>query len=254
MGCLVAARQQPDHVAVTGDLTNVALEHEFERASQLLARLGTPDWVSLVPGNHDSYVAVTMERSWNLWREYMRSDSDDSEHAPNDPVSFPTLRIRGEVALVGLCSALPTPLFQATGTLGSAQLSRLGPLLAELRERELCRVVLVHHPITHKAISPRRRLTDSRALEAVLEGEGADLVLHGHRHRTMIDHTRGPDGDIPVVGVRSASDIGESEEKRAQYHLYEIERSGGSRYQVSLCSRDYDPASGGFVAGAQRKL
>ena len=38
--------------------------------------------------------------------------------------------------------------FDASGTLGDAQLDRLERMLQRLSERDLCRVILVHHPIT----------------------------------------------------------------------------------------------------------
>jgi 3',5'-cyclic AMP phosphodiesterase CpdA len=246
--------QHPDHVAVTGDLTNVALPQEFVRAAELLRKLGSPDWISLIPGNHDSYVAVPRERSWDLWRDYMCSDAEAEARGNTPaPLRFPSLRVRDSVALVGLSSSLPTPLFRATGILGSEQLERLEGLLAQLGDRGLCRVVLVHHPPTQAGISPRRRLTDGPALEAVLERAGAELLLHGHRHRTMIRHIPGPDLEIPVVGVRSASDVGEREEKRAQYHLYRIEGEAGAP-RISLVQRGYDPDSGGFVSEGEQAL
>src|SRR5262245_20870630 len=48
--------QRPDHIAVTGDLVNIALPAEFENARRWLDRLGPAADVSLVPGNHDAYV------------------------------------------------------------------------------------------------------------------------------------------------------------------------------------------------------
>ena len=47
----------PDHVAITGDLTHVGLPTECSAALQWLRGLGRSDWVSVVPGNHDRYVA-----------------------------------------------------------------------------------------------------------------------------------------------------------------------------------------------------
>src|SRR5688572_29187530 len=46
-----------DHVVITGDVSNLALEREFELVRTVLDReLGmSPDQVSLVPGNHDTY-------------------------------------------------------------------------------------------------------------------------------------------------------------------------------------------------------
>jgi 3',5'-cyclic AMP phosphodiesterase CpdA len=249
--------QCPDHIAITGDLTNVALEQEFVRASELLKRLGTPDRLSLVPGNHDAYVRVPMDRSWERWREYIRSDAEAGGAAEGElplPECFPSLRIRGPVAFVGVCSSLPTPYFHATGTVGSEQLTRLESLLANLRERDLFRVVLIHHPLTHEGISPRRQLTDGPEVEALLERVGADLVLHGHRHRTMIRHVKGPDGEIPVIGVRSSSDVGATEEKSAQYHLYRFDTASGAKRGVSLERRAYDRDSGSFVDLDERGL
>src|ERR1700730_13376014 len=44
--------QAPDHIAVTGDLVNIALAAEFAPAAHFLATLGAPHDVTLVPGNH----------------------------------------------------------------------------------------------------------------------------------------------------------------------------------------------------------
>ena len=48
--------QKPDHIAVTGDLTNIAMREEFENARLWLEELGPPDRVTAIPGNHDAYV------------------------------------------------------------------------------------------------------------------------------------------------------------------------------------------------------
>ena len=251
-------RQAPDHVAVTGDLTNVALVQEFEAAAKLLAELGPPAWVSLVPGNHDAYVPMPRATSWNLWSEYMVSDEVLEDREPDSAVleaptadEFPTVRIRGPLALVGVCSAVPTRLGHASGRLGPGQLERLAATLAELRTRELCCVVLIHHPVVDEGFTPRRRLVDSADFRAVLGDVGADLVLHGHGHRSLRNEIEGPEGPIPVVGVRSSAHIEEPETRRAQYHLFGIERtavSTGSRFRFRLETRGYEAASGGFVA------
>ena len=48
--------QTPDHIAVTGDLVNLSLTNEFAPARAWLDGLGDPRDVTLVPGNHDTYV------------------------------------------------------------------------------------------------------------------------------------------------------------------------------------------------------
>lgn len=260
-------QQSPDHVAVTGDLTNVALPQEFAHAAEWLAELGPPAWVSLVPGNHDAYVSVPRSESWDLWSEYMVSDETLEAHlethgsttsipAPAEE-EFPTVRVRGPVALVGVCSARPTPVGYASGRLGPDQLERLAATLAELQSRELCCVLLIHHPPVDEGFTPRRRLTDAAELRGVLRDVGADLVLHGHGHRTSLSQVPGPDGPIPVVGVRSSSHSDELEIRRAHYHLFHIARAAvadGPRFRFRLESRGYDARSGGFVAEAERSL
>jgi 3',5'-cyclic AMP phosphodiesterase CpdA len=257
-------RQAPDHVAVTGDLTNIALPREFETAAQLLAELGPPEWVSLVPGNHDAYVAVPRAQGWDLWSEYMVSDEElEDRKSPAAPLraprndEFPSVRIRGPVALVGACSAVPTPRGYASGRLGAGQLERLASTLAELRARELCCVLLIHHPVTDEGFTPRRRLVDAAALREVLRNVGADLVLHGHGHKTVATEIEGPECPIPVVGVRSSSHSADIESRRAQYHQFRIERSavsGGPRFRFGLVTRGYEAASGGFVLESERLL
>src|SRR6478672_1695364 len=52
--------QQPNHIACTGDLINIGLHGEFQIARMFLEKLGPPDRVSFVPGNHDAYVRTSM--------------------------------------------------------------------------------------------------------------------------------------------------------------------------------------------------
>jgi 3',5'-cyclic AMP phosphodiesterase CpdA len=159
--------------------------------------------------------------------------------------------------MVGVCSANPTPAGHASGRIGVPQLERLAATLAELRARELCCVVQVHHPVLDEGFTPRRRLLDSAELRGVLRDVGADLVLHGHGHRTVIGEVDGPESPIPVVGVRSSSHSEARESRRAQYHLFKIERaavSGGARFCFRLEIRGYDAASGRFVSEGEQPL
>src|SRR5262245_15605544 len=239
-------REAPDQIVVTGDLTNVAGEEEFPAARAWLERLGPPTRVSIVPGNHDAYVHVPVERGLAHWREYVESDAAAPEAPP--PGEFPTLRVRGPLAVVGLCSALPTPLFLAVGRVGAPQLGRLEALLERLGRTRLFRLVSIHHPPEAGVVSRRRELRDARELREVLARAGAELVLHGHTHRARVGSVPGPDGPIPVIGARSASDVGLRPEKRAQYHVYEFEpRAGaGARSGIRMRVRGYDPGAGGF--------
>jgi 3',5'-cyclic AMP phosphodiesterase CpdA len=126
------AQADADHIAVTGDLVNIALPAEFENARRWLEALGPPADVSLVPGNHDAYVEGADVLRERLWGPYMAGDATAGGGAPSpgaethDPNSshrgdaaFPYLRIRGPAALIGVSTAVPTPAFLATGRLGA---------------------------------------------------------------------------------------------------------------------------------------
>ena len=248
-------REAPDHVALTGDLINISLPAEFKAAAGILRALGTPDWVTLVPGNHDAYVDMPFERAWAHWLSYLESDPAESEGVSNSaqtsqypnvfsfPGRLPSVRIRGDLALIGVCTALPTKLFFAGGQVGLGQLEQLESTLEALRARDLCRVVLIHHPVVDGHVARRRRLSDSGALREVLERAGAELVIHGHNHRSEFKSLAGRDGAIPIVGVRSGSYGGPNPKKTAQYHIYQFERATsdtGSRFGVSLRVREWN--------------
>jgi 3',5'-cyclic AMP phosphodiesterase CpdA len=212
--------QKPDHIALTGDLVNISLPDEFARASKWLAQLGMPDGITVIPGNHDVYVATTWGEGLGLWGTYMAGD--DKPPAADFQV-FPTLRRRGPVALVGLNSGVPKPPFFATGTLGEAQIAAAERILADLGREGLCRVVLIHHPplTTEKHF---KRLTDAAAFQAMIRRVGCELVLHGHNHRSEVARIDGPAGPVPVIGVTSASAASGSKYGRARYHLIHVER------------------------------
>ncbi len=236
------AAQNPDHIAVTGDLTHLGLRAEVEEAAQQLERLGAAERLSLVPGNHDAYCApVDLSR----WMAFTGGD-------PSERGALPCW-VRGSVALIGLDSARPTRWPLATGWLGAPQLEALDRELAALGERGLCRVVLLHHPPHPKTTSPRRALTDAGRLAEVLARRGAELVLHGHVHRSCAVEIVGPSGPIPCVGVRAASARGRRPERRAQYHLFRIDGEAPP-FRLRVAVRGLDEARGQVVAVEERAL
>ena len=66
--------QTPDHIAITGDLVNLALEAEFAPSRAWLESVGAADRVTVIPGNHDAYVRVTRHRFAEAWGSYLDSD------------------------------------------------------------------------------------------------------------------------------------------------------------------------------------
>jgi 3',5'-cyclic AMP phosphodiesterase CpdA len=246
----------PDHVAITGDLVNLALPEEFRQAAAWLKDLGGPDWITVVPGNHDVYVPISREESWDHWADYMKPDPprDGGPVARDRPrgaglrsadgldghaAGFPFLRERGPLALIGLSTAIATPLGWATGWLGEAQLRSLDGLLERLAGEERCRVILLHHSPLEEISRRRKRLVDAQGLREVIARRGADLVLHGHEHVSIAGQIAGKDGTLPVFGAACASRLHLHPERGAQYQVYGIDRAeGGWRLEVE--TRRYD--------------
>jgi len=193
-----------DHIAVTGDLVNLGLPEELEAARVWLEGLGHEDFVSVVPGNHDIYVPMRRDPGVARWDKFMAPDDYGSAFARCED-GFPYVRRIGHVALIGVNSAIPTPVFVAAGRVGQRQLAALGEILDRLHKDGLVRVILIHHPPLPGQAPPRRALSDAAEMQAVLARHGAELVLHGHNHRNMRTLTEGKHGPIPVVGIASGS-------------------------------------------------
>ena len=238
----------PDHIAITGDLVNLALPAEFAEAGAWLRRLGPPEWISLVPGNHDALVAVPPGDGWDHWRDYAMSDPDAVGARGAD---FPFLRRRGPLAIVGTSTALPSALGFATGRLGTDQLARVDRMLQRLQHEQCCRVLLAHHSPIDGLSRRRRRLIDAPKLRRCIARRGADLILHGHEHAFSFGQIAGVDGPVPVFGTPSASRFSAPPELMAQYQVYDIDGSAGGWHVVAE-SRVYSLASESFVRSARR--
>lgn len=218
--------QGPDHIVVTGDLTNFATAEEFAAARDWLQRLAPPTAVTVSPGNHDALVGAGGAERFAGWRPWLGDEGDGR---------FPFVRRRGPLALVNLCSAVPTAPHLAQGALGGDQLERLGGLLAGLRAEGLCRVLLIHHPPTPGVVSRRKALRDGAELLAVLAAEGAELVLHGHAHAAAVSSLAGPRSAIPVLGIPPAS-AARAHASGGRWHCLEFDRSGDA-WELRMVAR-----------------
>lgn len=229
--------QPADHVAITGDLANIALRKEFSRARDWLAGIGDPNHVSIVPGNHDIYVHGALDLMQAAVGSWQRGDDGGDR--------FPFLKQRGPLALIGINTGVPTPWFRATGCVGAEQLERLGNLLDRTRQDNLFRVVLIHHP----PVSPRSRdklLLDAPDLLKVIAGHGAELVIHGHDHVHALEWLDGPQRRVPAISVPSASALSDVTRKSAAYNLYRIDGGPGA-WRCEIETRGITPGTPGVT-------
>jgi 3',5'-cyclic AMP phosphodiesterase CpdA len=245
----------PDHVALTGDIVNVAAHDEFPAASQWLQAFGGPDWISFVPGNHDTYVRIAWRHGLSHLSDYMLGDMRVklTQSTPQITTPFPYVRLRRNVALIGVSTGVPQPFYRAAGLVGGIQLESLSYLLGDLRERGYARVVMIHHPPLPGLAKPSKALVDAAALRAVLETQGAELVLHGHNHKHMLNTLNSRFGTVNILGVPSASLVESDHYPLAAWNLYRIERQAG-KWTTEVTTRSYEAETKRFRTVAEFSL
>jgi 3',5'-cyclic AMP phosphodiesterase CpdA len=241
--------QAADQVAMTGDLTQLALPQESEAALRCLEAIGPPRQVFLIPGNHDALVPAGWEDRVARWADYLAADAPGPQRRPQ----WPTLRVRGRVALIGLCSAHPTPPLSATGRLGADQLNRCARLLQDAAQRYLYRILMVHHPPVPGMLSARRGLVDAPALADVVRRHGAELILHGHIHRRSRVRLPGAGSPVPVLGAPSATETSPDPLRRAGFGVVRISPAAAG-WETTLQDHWYVRERNAFVPGAQESV
>jgi 3',5'-cyclic AMP phosphodiesterase CpdA len=233
----------PDHVVITGDLTHIGTPRECAEAATWLQEVSALHPLTLIPGNHDRYIAAPWEKTLGLWGDFMAGDERGTPELARG--LFPALRRRGPLAIIGLSSAVPSPPFFASGTLGTAQLHELERLLGQAGRDGLFRLVLVHHPPVAALLDRRRRLTDASGLQQVLKRAGAELILHGHSHCWMQTSVSGPRTEIPALGIPSASARVTRPGRRAGYSILDITTTG-SGWDLQVTQFEHAADAGGF--------
>jgi 3',5'-cyclic AMP phosphodiesterase CpdA len=244
---LSAAAARADHLVVTGDITNLALEHEYQEARALLDQAAARGEVTVVPGNHDIYLPVTSRRRRfpHYFRQFLHSDLPElARDLPAGP--FPCVKLRGRVAIVALSSAVPRPPFVAAGHIGHAQLEALAAVLAHPEVQGRTPIVLIHHPPVDtraRLVQLRDGLVDGAALRSVLARLTRGLVLFGHLHRRVRCRLPTASGALDVIGASGAALDHPDGSVRAGFNLYGIDGDGGL---ASVEAQVIDPATGGL--------
>jgi 3',5'-cyclic AMP phosphodiesterase CpdA len=245
-------RSAVDHIVVTGDITNLAFEEEFRFARRLFEdiRLG-PEDVTVIPGNHDAYVARGAEYFSTHFDDYNRPDPGWAWPGGG---RWPVVRVRGPLAVVALSTSLATPWFTAWGRVGAEQLERLAAVLADPRLAGRFRLVAIHHPPAgERSRSPVRGLRDRDGFAAVIAAAGAELILHGHEHLDLRAELPVPGGAAPVAvrGIQSGTYEAGNRVRRARYRIYEIgedSSAGGRPPLIGESVRAWDPERGEFAS------
>jgi 3',5'-cyclic AMP phosphodiesterase CpdA len=225
----------PDQILLTGDLIHIGLEDEMIEAARWLQRLGAPEQVMLIPGNHDNYAPDSLAAMNRHWGDYLPAQVAGN----NDyTAAYPVVRTSGGVRFVGVNTSCVTRIFSAAGVLGKAQLSRLRDALADPvsgqasgspRHSEFT-CLLIHHPPLPGITQQRKALRDAGNLQLVIEEQKPDLVLYGHIHRNREQQH----GEVRTFCTASASSV-----NNASYRVFDVEKTDdGWRCHMRLMSLD----------------
>lgn len=232
-----AREQGVERVVITGDLSNLALEQEFEHIRSKLGAIGLP--VTIVPGNHDAYTrgSVRSRRFESMLGHHMEGErfSEEPDHY------YPFVQRYEEVALVGVSTAQASLPLYAVGEVGGAQLSRLDQILQALGEEALMRVVLIHHPVMEGVSKRRHDLLDIAAFGEVIARRGAELILHGHEHEAIEGTIPGPAGAVPVHGISSTTNVSQHPGREAAFSIYRLEAGEIERQVWAWDGEDFCP-------------
>ncbi|WP_081775820.1 metallophosphoesterase family protein [Asaia platycodi] len=219
---------RPDLILNTGDLTNFGLREEFSNAASWLGTMKAPCLV--VPGNHDAMVREPWQETTAQWSDWMENSAEGA---------FPYLREEGDLAIIGVNSAVPTPPFMACGHVGAAQRVRLATLLDATRDR--CRVIMIHHPPRTGLVPWRKSLLDLKAVADIIAQHGAAMVLHGHSHDATLSTI--PGTSIPLIGVPSASLQSAKPWRHSGWNRIAIARHDAG-WEIDLTTRQFTQETG----------
>lgn len=232
-----------DHVVVTGDLVNLALESEFALAADVLAPLGQdPGRLSVIPGNHDYYTsdAVRTRRFERWFGRFVWGVGTES-------ATYPAFKDLGNVRLILAGSAMLPPPLCAFGRLGRDQMDQVFALARQGADAGRFVVLAVHHNLhPQKPLRDRTgRLLDRDELRARLAESPVGLVIHGHDHHEheMRIGSRAPGGTL-VVGCGSSSVHAPGRGRYGRFNIYDIPEDGSGTLGVERWESGPD---GGFV-------
>jgi len=170
-----------DHVVVTGDFTNLALEQEFLLAKKILEPLWAYKRLTPVPGNHDYYAsdAITEQRFERTFGELLWRDGEER--------TWPVVKNLGNVVIVVLRSVFLCPPGMGYGRIGVEQLQRLEKILEANRSNRTRTIVALHHHLHDRGFVTEAtgRLLDKSELLEVIRKYRPALVLHGHDHKPI---------------------------------------------------------------------
>lgn len=182
-GALRAAKASgADHFVISGDLTELGDQTEFEHFAEVLEDANMPeDSVTLVPGNHDAY---TSESAWKkAIAGPLRRFANASAGEPGKVVDG------GDVAFLPIDTSCFQNIVRAGGEFTADAARAVEARLEDPALRSKAIVLVLHHaPFAHYKTPMMQWLDSLRGCTQVIDllrRHPRLQVLHGHLHRVV---------------------------------------------------------------------
>jgi len=165
---MLAQKQRPDLVVLSGDITQRARPAQFRAARSFVDRLAAP--VLAIPGNHDIPL-------FDLWARLV---SPYARYSVAFGEVFEPVHTSHDLLVVGVNTTRASR--HKNGEVSQTQIDRVVSLLTTAKPQQL-RVVVVHQPVAvTQASDVENLLLGHAAATQAWSAAGADLVLGGHIH------------------------------------------------------------------------
>lgn len=254
-----------DFLAVTGDLTQMALTSEFKKASSFITSVaqnlsgGVSNWsksIAIIPGNHD--VNWDMKRAdpdarYAGFTPYIRfrnslGYSIDNQVEPERLYEVHDLTEKWNCVIVGFNSCVLEGPDDHRGYIGESQFQNaLEEVEALCGTSKPLKIAMLHHhlvpvnSIESSTEKPEYILQDAGYIKSELLRNNFNIVLHGHRHHgheELINQDGDKGGKLLIVGCGSTGvNINERGSQAMQYNRLSIRRKKGSDTVVVSVAR-----------------
>lgn len=214
---LVQKIQKIDYnlLIISGDLTNVSHEYEFQSAREILDPI-LDERTFLVPGNHDRYIESAINPV-SLFEKYFGEFIGDKI---GDRDYLYSKKI-GDIRIIGWDSNFVSGIGNASGMVKKEIISQT---LHYLKSNQIKKYMIVcHHPLWNppglEESSYHKMLNRDEVIHSMKEFPPI-CYFHGHKHS---NYFRKPDSEIPFGIVNSASSTMLPDKQRKNgFHTLEI--------------------------------
>ncbi|WP_122445824.1 metallophosphoesterase [Pseudomonas viridiflava] len=267
---LSATSNRGDFLAVTGDVTQMALTDEFESAAKCITAIGNAlndgvrhsgKNIAIIPGNHDvnwSIQQADPKARYLGFSPYIRFRSSfglhiDNQIEPERLYEIHDLIEKWNIVVVGFNSAVLEGPDDHRGYIGETQFKNaMQEINALCSERKPLKIALLHHhllPVSSLETNlkkPDEVLRDAAYIKHSLIENGFSIALHGHRHfahEELIDQNGDGGNKLLIVGCGSTGVVNsERASQPLQYNRLSIRQQPDNNLTVvTVAKYFFDP-------------